>query len=487
MNVPDPTKKEYKMSMWPQQAIAGRAEDHYATIENLLEQTELTSQQTGKIPLLIEERTWLADTLRVQGKYDEASKLYDSLIKLTSLTGDDSNFTGKDYWCLCKAFIDYVDCGCFIPELSIEHLLGVIEKGIVWLESNVHKPDWAAGLQLERGLLLKNQGNLKDAFEEMRKALEKRKRSLDAPGYSLPTHKLELAELYCFDTIIHENEDEDALAKAADLVEEVLKDKDSTLNESRLANLILAEVRQKRGETVAVNNALREAQRLAYEIGRVEAAPNMRKLLGDLYKDTRQVAGVIAELDQTLKSIKEQSEFLRNAPTRSVETQESLPSIIADKARDSILTRHVSCYVSLPPFDEDKDSFYQNVLLPALRKILEFRPYYWQVGYRKDSLSYRNGKCQSCRGSSDEKCWLNCAQIYFADISERNPDVILELGYIWRIVQAEKRSLIILHQNPPGSVQQDKSGSINQFTFYPLSDLSNFVVSISRRLLKGKV
>lgn len=87
------------------------------------------------------------------------------------------------------------------------------------------------------------------------------------------------------------------------------------------------------------------------------------------------------------------------------------------------IPKHVVCFVALP--FTDKPTFaYHTVLLPALREVLELAPYYWQVGraddsYFKDTI-YEN-----------VAFWMNQAHAYIADISDLNPNVLLELGYMY--------------------------------------------------------
>jgi hypothetical protein len=98
-------------------------------------------------------------------------------------------------------------------------------------------------------------------------------------------------------------------------------------------------------------------------------------------------------------------------------------------------SRHVVCFVALP-FKDSVSFAYQTVLLPALRTVLEQPPYYWQVGraddnYFKDTI-YEN-----------VAYWMGKAHAYIADISDLNPNVLLELGYMYW-ARSHGQPLIIL-------------------------------------------
>lgn len=86
---------------------------------------------------------------------------------------------------------------------------------------------------------------------------------------------------------------------------------------------------------------------------------------------------------------------------------------------------HIVCFVALPFNDNDKFA-YKTVLLPALRLVLEQSPYYWQVVRADDTIF-------ASTISENIADWMQLASVGIADISDLNPNVMMELGYMyWR-------------------------------------------------------
>ena len=490
MSTSGPPENAYMVSTWPQQ-IDLSPEDYRAIMESLLKDIKPVSDGKVSIRQRIKERFWLADALRKQGEYDQAMEHYSFLLKLVydEVT---SELSETEIWCLSKAFIDYVDCGRFSPMLPLleqpqqtaangmtapvntprrlAHLSETAAKGMAWLEKN-DRPTWTAGLQLEHALLLKSQGRLEEALCEMQKAHQKREVAKEAPGYSLFTHKLELAELL-YTTAIGEKDDK--LVEAANQVSAIPLASESTLKERMLASLMLAKIRQKQGEENTAHVELGKAQKFAYEMEQAAVAEHSHQVLDSAYQDAKKLAEVLAELDQKLQTVKDKAERLESI---SVHPATDAPIVLTSGSQEAISTRHISCYVSLPHY-ENEDNFYHQVLLPALRQILECHPFYWQVGYRGDKLVYRQPKCSDCpvgneTGKDNRDCWLKCADLYIADIEGWSQDVVADLGIIYAIRMMMKKEThlpIILKPEYTQPDQQEKLASVKQFAAYGLYD-----------------
>lgn len=473
----------YLVSTWPQQEDPA-PENYRAIMESLLKGIKPALDGKVSTSQRIKERFWLADILRKQGEYDEAMDQYSSLLKYAY--DNTIEFSDTDIGCLSRAFIDYVDCGRFSPRLPlleqqqqtasngmtasidmpgrVVHLLETAERGITWLQGK-GKPNWAASLQLERALLLKSQGKLEKALPEMKEAYQKREAAREAPGYSLSTHKLELAELLYATA---NGKEDDKLHRAADLISAIHQAAESTLKERMLSSLVLAKIRQKIGEETTANAALGEAQKFAYEMERAAIAENSRQVLDVAYQDAKKLAEILAELDQKLQTVKGKAEETRDIPAHPAPVT---PIVVPGESRRTIPSRHISCYVSLP---QNGDVFYREVLLPALRQILECNPYYWQVGCRNDRLVYRQSKCSRCMIGNDTNkeqrdCWLRCSDMFIADIKDWSPDVVADLGIIYamRIMREERRLSIIL--------KPEKQDAAWQFTAYNPDDFGGIV------------
>ncbi|MGO9464022.1 MAG: ATP-binding protein [Isosphaeraceae bacterium] len=140
--------------------------------------------------------------------------------------------------------------------------------------------------------------------------------------------------------------------------------------------------------------------------------------------------------------------------TRQVgELQRRLNAIdLAQQAKMSdehaaVLSDHITCMVALP--FKDKDHFaYESVLLPALREVLELEPYYWQV-VRADEKYYENNVGRNVA------TFMNRAHAYIAEISDLNPNVMMELGYLFWAEPARSRPLVVLEREGTGQHLSD--------------------------------
>lgn len=475
------------VSTWPQQEDPS-PENYRAIMESLLKGIKPALDGKVSTSQRIKERFWLADILRKQGEYDEAMDQYSSLLKYAY--DNTIEFSDTDIGCLSRAFIDYVDCGRFSPKLPlleqqkqtasngmtasidmpgrVAHLLETAERGIAWLQGK-GKLNWAASLQLERALLLKSQGKLEEALREMKEAHQKREAAREAPGYSFSTHKLELADLLYATA---NGGKDDKLFEAANLISAIHQAAESTLKERMLSSLVLAKIRKKQGEENTANDALGKAQKFAYEMERAAIAENSRQVLGIAYQDAKKLAEILAELDQKLQTVKGKVEETGDMPVHPATVT---PAIVLGESRRAIPPRHISCYVSLPQND---DIFSHKVLLPALRQILEFNPFYWQVGCRNNKLVYRHDKCnRNISGNNDAEeqrdCWLRCSDMFIADIKDWSPDVVVDLGIIYamRMIGEKGRLSIILKPD----IDKEKQGANWQFTAYKPDDFGKAI------------
>lgn len=122
----------------------------------------------------------------------------------------------------------------------------------------------------------------------------------------------------------------------------------------------------------------------------------------------------------------------------------------------SVSPGHIVCFVAMP--FKDNDIFkYETVLLPALRQALELEPYYWEVA-RADEQYFANII------QNNVQSWMNRVQVYIADVSEENPNVMMELGYmLW--TRKPDQPLLILKREGTNRTISDLAGFI--YTYYP--------------------
>ena len=118
--------------------------------------------------------------------------------------------------------------------------------------------------------------------------------------------------------------------------------------------------------------------------------------------------------------------------------------------------KHIVCFAALP-FQDSTAVSYETVLLPALRSVLELYPYHWQVA-RADDNYFSNTIYDNIA------YWLKRADAYIADISELNPNVMMELGYMhW--ARKPEQPLIVLNYSGAGQSPVDLAGVIRiQYT-----------------------
>lgn len=267
-----------------------RREGHYATTERLLEQAVATAERLDDLPLLVKERAWLADAQRMQGKYMQAIATYTWLIGLATDPDQSRRVANEDsLWYLAGAFMDFVAAGRFLPAMPVDRLLRVITDGLTWLE-RVGKREWAAGLRSQRGTLLKRQGDFEGARQELEAALALERRHLNAPGYTLAVHQLNLAELL--------RQHFGAHAESIALVEEVLAAPSSSPNVRRWAWKELAYARLALGETAAAEQAARESLALAQQIESPPAMILSYELLGRLHREAGQMPAAVITVAQ---------------------------------------------------------------------------------------------------------------------------------------------------------------------------------------------
>ena len=118
----------------------------------------------------------------------------------------------------------------------------------------------------------------------------------------------------------------------------------------------------------------------------------------------------------------------------------------------NVSPKHVICFVAMP-FSDSGIVRYETVLLPALREVLEQYPYYWQVGRADD-------KYFSQTIFDNIAHWMKRAHIYIADISELNPNVMMELGYMYWAKKPRQPLFVLESSNNIGQHLTDLAGVI---------------------------
>jgi molecular chaperone HtpG len=144
----------------------------------------------------------------------------------------------------------------------------------------------------------------------------------------------------------------------------------------------------------------------------------------------------------------------------SVQQQEQIDVAVGEHDKR---TKHITCLAVLP--SEDRKSFaYETILIPALRTVLEQSPYYWQVV--RDNDKYFE---ETVAGNLS--AWVEVAHAFIADISDLNPNVMMELGYMLSFIEKVERPLVVLERNGTNSGSQ--LTNLAGFIFVSYPDLSN--------------
>lgn len=166
----------------------------YAKAEKFYQRAAELAESIHDLSLMIKERFWLADMQRMQGNNRSALTVYAWLIEVAYDPDLDHELTEDDLWIIAGGFMDFVEAGRFLPDMKAADLERVIDRGLDWL-SGIGKKNWSAGLRLLRGQLWQSQDRHEAAQAELETALALKRRHPNAPGYTLGTHLLRLADL----------------------------------------------------------------------------------------------------------------------------------------------------------------------------------------------------------------------------------------------------------------------------------------------------
>jgi tetratricopeptide (TPR) repeat protein len=171
-----------------------RDELQYAKAEKFSQRAAEISEEIDDLSLTIRNRLWLATAQRMQGKNQASLSTFTWLIEVAYNLDLNRELSEEDLWRVANGFTDFVEVGRELPDMNVADLEKVLERGLDWL-STIGKSNWSAGLRIQRGTLWQQQGHLDKALAEMETALALRRRNPSAPGYTLGTHILNVADL----------------------------------------------------------------------------------------------------------------------------------------------------------------------------------------------------------------------------------------------------------------------------------------------------
>ena len=160
----------------------------------------------------------------------------------------------------------------------------MIDRGLDWL-SSIGKRDWTSGLRLQRGMLWKSQGRKEAALEELEAALALKRRYPEAPGYTLGTHILDVADLL---------REMGKLEEAENSYREVAESYEFHLNDQRWAWWGRAQVAIVQQDWTTAEGYAQKSLELARGMESPEPIYFAYNVLGDVYWQQKQVESAIS-------------------------------------------------------------------------------------------------------------------------------------------------------------------------------------------------
>lgn len=139
------------------------------------------------------------------------------------------------------------------------------------------------------------------------------------------------------------------------------------------------------------------------------------------------------------------------AKSPTLQEQASIATELFLRDKQNSRTKHITCLVTLP-FKDSEGFSYETVLLPALRAVLEQKPYYWQV-IHTDEMYFAETV------ERNFVAWVSRAHAFLADITDLNPNVMMELGFM-RWGKKPDQPLIVLQRTGTNSHLADLAGFI---------------------------
>jgi tetratricopeptide (TPR) repeat protein len=172
-------------------ASEGRYAEGLAGAERAVE----AARTLGDLPLELRASSLEGRCLGMLGDNRAALVRYTWIIGIADDPAKRSPLAAVDVtWDIATAYMDWVECARFIPELPVAKLFGVIDAGEAWLRS-IGRPEWRAALLSNRGDVLRALGKRAEALGHQEEALALKRRNPGGPGYTLETYLWSLGDL----------------------------------------------------------------------------------------------------------------------------------------------------------------------------------------------------------------------------------------------------------------------------------------------------
>jgi tetratricopeptide (TPR) repeat protein len=168
---------------------------HVLVAEKLFEQAHELAKRIDDLNLCVVLRSHLAAMQRLTGKRDEALAGEFWLIGIANDPAASCRVTDEiALESLAASFASFSDNARQLDATNSDDLFRMLRNGEDWMR-RIGKDNWIADLRLQRGLILKAQGNREAARHEMEAAVAIKRRQQPLICFTLETHLFQLAQL----------------------------------------------------------------------------------------------------------------------------------------------------------------------------------------------------------------------------------------------------------------------------------------------------
>jgi len=172
-----------------------RAADRYAEMLRAAESAVDAARAAGALDLEIRSVCLEASALSALGDKATALQRYTWILTIAADQQYREELARHDVtWHVAVAYMDWVECARFLPEIPAAELFRVIDAGEAYLRG-VGKAGWRAGLLSARASVLETLGRRDEAVAPAEEALALKLRHRRAPGYTLATYRSALGDL----------------------------------------------------------------------------------------------------------------------------------------------------------------------------------------------------------------------------------------------------------------------------------------------------
>jgi tetratricopeptide (TPR) repeat protein len=247
----------------------------YQAAESLLEQACELARGADDLDLLVHLRISLSEVQKILGKNSEALAAMSWLIGIATDPATSGRLREeRSLENLAGSFASFTDNARHLPSSDLDDLLRVLREGEAWMV-RIGKPGWTADLRIQRGLILKSQGDIQGARREMEASLAMKRRQRPLFGFTFETHLFQLASLLMDEPF---KEYETALV----LTDEILESLDCRYYELLRAYKIRSHCHEKVGDLDGAEQDAREMVSLARQGDQIGDSCEALGMLGRL-------------------------------------------------------------------------------------------------------------------------------------------------------------------------------------------------------------